>query len=663
MKNNKIIMLLMLCLAVICHAEPSDISALENVVYTDNVSCEAGSTVSLSIKMKNTVAMTGFQFDIELPTGISVTQEDDFYNIELSTERTTTKKTNYFESVLQSNGTIRVLASSTKSYTFDGNDGEVVVVELSVDDAVVEGTFPLIIKNIVMSDATSKTYVVEKIESTITIMPKTPSATIEANQFKTDHAVILGKTTSSVVSSDLNAIAAALDDYNNLSAEAKDLLTAEKNILDALKVKAEELKAAEEVADAVSTDISQMTDILYSEEVKAKSGKQVVLPIYMKNSGAVTLFQTNVYLPQGFSFAKKANGKYAVSLIRDRLTDEDDNHVISSNVQADGSLLILCSSQDNYTFDGDDGQVATVTIDVAEEVEEGQYLIKLNNQKMVRPDNTGRNVDEYQVVLTVKNYTLGDVNDDGDIDGYDLVGISNFILGTNTDGLVRDAADVNSDGDVDGYDYVMEVNTILGTNTSAAKGKNSANSLASLAVSPMDVNAGEQTLLAVGMECNGDVFTLVQTDIEFPEGVEPMLRNGRVIAKLAGECLDGSDDHSISCVKQSDGKYRILIASQDNTGFTGKDGRLFTVSIETAKDMLPGMYDITLSNTKLVRANNTGVNPSDITAIMTCNGVTGINGVEGDNAKAQLYNLNGQRVSQGAQHGIYISNGKKNVNI
>lgn len=416
--------------------------------------------------------------------------------------------------------------------------------------------------------------------------------------------------------------------------------------------------------DISSTDISQMTDILYSTEMTAKSGSQIVLPIYMKNSAAVTLFQTNVYLPEGFSFAKKANGKYAVSLIKDRLTDEDDNHVISANLQQDGSLLILCSSQDNYTFDGNDGKVATVTIDVADDVAEGKYLIKMNNQKMVRPNNTGSNVAEYQVVATIKNFTLGDVNDDGDIDGYDLVGISNLILGTNTEGLNRDAADVNTDGDVDGYDYVMEVNTILGTNTSAAKGQNATqleNDLSTLTISHLDVAAGEQTQLTVSMECNDDVFTLVQTDIELPEGVKPMLRNGRVVAKLAGECLSATDDHIISCVKQSNGKYRILVASLNNIGFTGKNGQLFKIGIETSKDIHPGLYSITLSNTKLVRANNTGVNPSDISATMKCNDATGISNVEGDKADEHMYNLNGQRVSKHVQRGIYISNGKKNV--
>lgn len=415
----------------------------------------------------------------------------------------------------------------------------------------------------------------------------------------------------------------------------------------------------------ITTDISEMTDILYSEEKNVKSGSQIVLPIYMKNSTDVTLFQTNVYLPKGFSFATKTNGKYAVSLAKDRLTDEDDNHVISANIQSDGSLLILCSSQDNYTFDGKEGLVATVTLDVASTAAEGQYLIKLNNQKIVKPDNSGTNIGTYQVVATVKNLTLGDVNDDGEIDGYDLVGISNLILGTNTDGLNRSAADVNQDTEVDGYDYVMEVNTILGSNSSSAKGSRntdySENALSSLVIEPVNVSIGGQTQMNIGIECNGDVFTLVQTDIEFPDGIEPMLKNGRVVVKLANECVGNGDNHSISCIKQSDGKYRVLIMSHDNTGFNGQDGQLFTVGIETVYGMSEGLYDITLSNTKLVRANNTGVNPADYHCILTCSAATGINNITGEETTGALFNLNGQRVSKHAQRGIYISNGKKTV--
>lgn len=179
-----------------------------------------------------------------------------------------------------------------------------------------------------------------------------------------------------------------------------------------------------------TTDVSSLKAALYSVETSADAGGQIVLPIYMKNNEPVTLFQTNVYLPDGFSFAKKSNGKYAVSLIKTRLTDEDDNHVISANLQADGSLLILCSSQDNYTFDGKDGKVATVTIDVAADAVAGKHAVQLNNQKLVRPTNLGDNISKYQVVITVKGKTgyHYDVNGDGEVNIQDVTDLVNYIL-------------------------------------------------------------------------------------------------------------------------------------------------------------------------------------------------------------------------------------------
>lgn len=279
MRRKINIAFLLLCLAAICKAEPTDISSLENVIYTDNVSCNAGSTVILSIKMKNAVAMTGFQFDIDLPAGVSISQDDGIYNIYLSTKRTTVKKTNYFDSVRQSDGSIRVMASSTKSYTFEGNDGEVITVELSVDKSADEGTHPLFIKNIVMSDASSKTYEVAKVESEITIGSNTPSAIVEANQFKTDYATILSKTTATVTSADLDDINAALSKYDKLSEGAKALLTEEKTLLDNLKAKADTATGLTFIgAVNVCNNIYDLNGRLISDSTKGliiKNGKKI----------------------------------------------------------------------------------------------------------------------------------------------------------------------------------------------------------------------------------------------------------------------------------------------------------------------------------------------------------------------------------------------------
>lgn len=87
--------------------------------------------------------------------------------------------------------------------------------------------------------ATCKVTVTEDVEKTIV-------------NFKTENTGILGKTIETVKSSDISAITNALTTYDNLSSNAKDKLTSEKSLLDALKAKAEELKAAE-IADAAAT--------------------------------------------------------------------------------------------------------------------------------------------------------------------------------------------------------------------------------------------------------------------------------------------------------------------------------------------------------------------------------------------------------------------------
>ena len=53
----------------------------------------------------------------------------------------------------------------------------------------------------------------------------------------------------------------------------------------------------------------------------------------------------------------------------------------------------------------------------------------------------------------------GDVNGDGQVNGTDLVALTNIILGRNTK---TSGADVNGDGQVNGTDYVALTNIILG---------------------------------------------------------------------------------------------------------------------------------------------------------------------------------------------------------
>ena len=170
MNRYSFLTFIFLCLSLVGKAENTDLSQFENVLYVESQTCQAGESYTLSVKMKNSNSICGYQFDLVLPEGVTVAQDDEsFYLISLSTERTTAKKTDYFNSAKQTDGSIRVLAASTQNITFSGNTGEVATIKINVASTVADGDYPVILKNIVTSDTDAKTYEVDNVESTLTI--------------------------------------------------------------------------------------------------------------------------------------------------------------------------------------------------------------------------------------------------------------------------------------------------------------------------------------------------------------------------------------------------------------------------------------------------------------------------------------------------------------
>lgn len=162
-----------MCLVAIslpAHAEVTAVSEIDNVVYIFPVVATSGSEIVLSVKMKNSVPMESFGFDLVLPEGISVaTDEDGFVLAELSTERTTTKKTNHFDAQFRSDGSLNVQAYSSNGYTINGNDGEIALIAITIASTLAGGSYPIILKNIAMGDASATSYRTEYVETTITV--------------------------------------------------------------------------------------------------------------------------------------------------------------------------------------------------------------------------------------------------------------------------------------------------------------------------------------------------------------------------------------------------------------------------------------------------------------------------------------------------------------
>lgn len=169
---KKLFLFFSLILAMAVNAaglKTSDISDVENTIYGIDATVGEDGTAVMSICMKNNFEVPGFQFDIVIPEGFDVADDGDgFLLIELSTARTTSRKTDMFASARQDDGSVRVLASSTKSYAFSGNDGEICTVTFKTTGSVAPGNYTVTLKNIVMSD----------IEGYISVKPEPTTATL-----------------------------------------------------------------------------------------------------------------------------------------------------------------------------------------------------------------------------------------------------------------------------------------------------------------------------------------------------------------------------------------------------------------------------------------------------------------------------------------------------
>ena len=105
----------------------------------------------------------------------------------------------------------------------------------------------------------------------------------------------------------------------------------------------------------------------------------------MKNTVPIRGFQFDLYLPEGATVVKSDKGRIQGALSAGRLPDEDE-HDLTFSEQADGAIRFLCSSQYDETFTGTDGELATLQVNVAAGMADGDYALLLKEVKLTETD-------------------------------------------------------------------------------------------------------------------------------------------------------------------------------------------------------------------------------------------------------------------------------------
>lgn len=100
--------------------------------------------------MTNTEAITAFEFDVVLPTGITIT------DCSLSDRKGDDHSISY--SLLSNGNSYKVTALSLSNTAFSGNDGTLVNLKLKLPDNIEQGNYAVQIKNIELATESIKIY-------------------------------------------------------------------------------------------------------------------------------------------------------------------------------------------------------------------------------------------------------------------------------------------------------------------------------------------------------------------------------------------------------------------------------------------------------------------------------------------------------------------------
>ena len=413
------------------------------------------------------------------------------------------------------------------------------------------------------------------------------------------------------------------------------------------------------------TDISAHSDILYFDKTAGVAGRQVVLSLKMRNKLKAVAYQCDLYLPDGVEVAKNADGSYKIELSTERTTAANSN-VFESAMLPDGCIRILSASTRNCAYNGNDGEVATIVLQLSDSLEDGDLPIILRNIEIADANSANNVIDFVKSTLTVLTYTVGDVNNDGKISITDFTAIVEYLMGNAPAVFIEKAADISGDGKISVTDLTSLVPLIMqGTNASprhASPSMNSESAYAELSAADCFMDRGMECTVDVKVTGNYD-FSAYQFDLDLPEGVRVKMQNGKPCVTLIKSRADDHLPNVFTSGIMPDGSLRVLGATTDGALVNKADGCIARITLVADRDAAYGLHNATVGNIVLA-ANGHDIEPEPTAFSISVGDATGIDGIDAGEECGDIYDVAGKLVKRNGtkkelKQGIYIMNEKK----
>lgn len=194
-------------------------------------------------------------------------------------------------------------------------------------------------------------------------------------------------------------------------------------------------------------------------EMKVCKGGSGTLHVALIDEDIISGFQFDLSLPDGITVSTGDNDKLVANL-----TSRTKRHSISSRKISDGLYRFVVVSMSGNTITKGKDDVMTVSLDVAETLENKDYNITIKDIALTVKDGSSfyevhpRN---NKAILTVTDALLGDVTGDDIISVTDVISIISYVLEEEPISFLKPAADLNDDGNITVTDAAIVIDMIL----------------------------------------------------------------------------------------------------------------------------------------------------------------------------------------------------------
>ena len=345
----------------------------------------------LPVELQNAASITAAQFDLVLPEGFVILKDKDGMEMIEVSERTTQRRHSVATNT-QEDGSIRVACTSMSNATFADNSGTILSIHLQLMDRVEAGNYTIVLKNVLLSDASSQSYTMPYTECNVIVNEGEIimgdvnfDEMINVGDIPALVSFILGNARETFVfkAADFNADNdVRVDDYVSLV----NLILGGANTRPYV---ANRMPHHVDDGDKVSLQV---------DPISMKPGEKKYITVNLNNEGdRFTALQFDMILPEGISVATEF-GDYIVDL---GSRTSNRNHNISGKYQADGSFRVVCGSQSNAEFAGESGDIVKVMVEADASMSDGFYSLEFKNITVARTDATSEICENFKTAITV----------------------------------------------------------------------------------------------------------------------------------------------------------------------------------------------------------------------------------------------------------------------